>query len=182
MKTRFVFILLALFTTKLAFADVSLADEKLTSRVGADASSQITFEPGRATLSSQEIMALRDLVAEARMNNEQIDEVKVIVWGDNVYSETAGSAASKQDKKLAAQRIKNIKAYITKDLGVRDVETFNMSRDPQRFSDLIRAAGSTVRNLAPRSDTEGATAFTSQNISSFQKGNPSEALILVYKK
>ena len=188
MKKTFVLLLPFLLAAKIATADVATPDAQLTKTIGADAASQITFEPGRATLTSDEISALDEMVSNARLNDAKIDEVKVFVWGDKVYSENAGNAASRQEKKIADERVKNIKNYLRKELKLRDVETFNMTRQPRAFSDLVRSAGSTVRDLAPQGSVrpsvaaEGTAPITAENISEFAKGNPSEALILIYKQ
>jgi hypothetical protein len=186
MKKVFLVFLPFYFAAQFASADVKKADETLVKTVGAQAASQITFEPGRATLTSAEISALNDLVANARNNNEKIDEVKVFAWGDKVYPANAGNVASRQDKKVADERIKSIKNYLKKELKVRDIETFNMTRQPREFADLVHAAGSRVRDLAPNGTSanpaNGAAPITAQNVSEFERGNPSEALILIYKK
>ena len=141
------------------------------------------------------------LVNQARANNDKIDSVKVFVWGDKVYSETAGNAASAKEKKVADDRVANIKRYLQKDLKVRDVETFNMTRQPRAFSDLVNASGSKVQGLKQAPTTasntttttttpEGATTTatapaapqSNADLAQFAKGSPSEALVLVYKK
>ncbi len=162
---------------------------QLTKTVGADAASQITFEPGRATLTSEEIKSLNDIVSNARMNNSKIDEVKVFVWGDNVYADNQRNKVTSQERKVADDRVKNIKNYLSKELNVKDIETFNMARESRSFADLIPAAGSKVRDIAPQgavsrsaSTTAGTTPITPKSISDFTKGSPSEALVLIYKE
>lgn len=186
MKKVFLALLPILFGVQFAHADVSSADDVLVKQVGADAASQITFEPGRATLTSQEISALNDLVAQARMNNDQIDEVKVFVWADQVYPDTATHKITRQEKKIAQDRIKNIKNYLKKDLKIRDVETFNMAREQREFRDLINAGGSVARDMVNNKRTgmssDEASTASAQNLSTWTKGNPSEALVFIYKE
>ena len=191
MKKTFVLLLPFLLAAKFASADVTTADDAITQQTGAHAASQITFEPGRATLTSEEINALNDMVAQNRQDNGKIDSVKVFVWGDKVYSETAGNAYTAQEKKVADERVKNIKNYLKKELKVKDIETFNMTRQPQAFSDLWHAAGSSAKGAAPTStastaDTTAAVPAAPANSAKagqdFAKGSPSEALVLVYRK
>lgn len=186
MKKLFLAALPLLFGAQFSHADVTSADDVLVEQVGADAASQITFEPGRATLTSQEVSALNDLVAQARMNNDQIDEVKVFVWGDKIYPETATHKLTKDEKKIAQERLQNIKNYLKKDLKIRDVETFNMAREQREFQDLIHAGGSVARDMKNNTRTASGTTDTStataQNLSDWAKGNPSEALIFIYKE
>ena len=188
MKKTFVLLLPLLLAAKFASADVTTADDMITQQTGAHAASQITFEPGRATLTSEEINALNDMVAQNRQDNGKIDSVKVFVWGDKVYSETAGNAYTSQEKKVADERVKNIKNYLKKELKVKDIETFNMTRQPQAFSDLWHAAGSSVKGsastaTAPNTTASAPTAANSAKAGQdFAKGSPSEALVLVYRK
>ena len=165
-----------------AAAENTVADSSLTHHMGADAASQITFDSGRSTLTSDEITALNEMVSEARANNEKIDSVKVFVWGDKVYSETAGAAATSQEKKIADERVKNIKRYLQKDLKVSGVETYNMTRQPRAFSDLVKASGSTARAITAQNPSTGVAAVEPTAVSEFIKGSPSEALVLIYKK
>jgi hypothetical protein len=183
MKKAAAILLPAMMLSGLAFADVTTADDTVTKQLGANAASQITFDAGRESLTDAEISSLNDLVSQARANNEKIEGIKVFVWGDKVYSETQGSAATSEEKKVADARVKNIKKYLTKDLHVRDVETFNMTRQPGAFSDLVNAGGSKVQNMKPTQEAkaEGITPAPG-GMSEFAKGNPSEALVLVYKK
>ncbi len=171
-----------LLVGSLAAAEQTTSDTSLTHHMGADAASQITFDAGRATLTSDEITALNEMVSQARANNEKIDGVKVFVWGDRVYSETQGAAATAQEKKIADERVKNIKNYLQKDLKVSGVETFNMTRQPRAFSDLVRASGSTARAITTPDRSTGVAAVEPTSVSEFIKGSPSEALVLIYKK
>ncbi len=192
MKKTFVLLLPILLTAKLVSAHTDAAKSELTQftkTVGADAASQITFEPGRATLTSEEIASLNSIVSNTRMNNSKIDEVKVFVWGDNIYAENKNSKVTSQERKVADDRITNIKNYLSKELNVKDIETFNMARESRAFADLVPSAGSRVRDIAPQgavnrsaSTNAGTTPITPKSISDFTKGSPSEALVLIYKE
>ena len=133
----------------------------------------ITFERGKATLTSDSETKLRELVKEAREAGK-IDEVKVAVWSDNPALRE-GEEQSKTDKELADGRAKAIQKCL-KQHKVTDVESYNMA---ERASWLARTFNTEAADFKSETGRGNKAPMFREEFQIFKtNGNSSKAVIV----
>ncbi|QDK38850.1 OmpA family protein [Bdellovibrio sp. NC01] len=133
--------------------------------LGANMVDEVKFEEGKSTLTAQSKADLAALMNDAKKKG-QIEEVKIAAWADKDYPDDSTKSSS-QDLKLSAARAKELKEYLNNDLGVRTVNTYNMSERP---NPLQKAVG-----FAPKDDgnsMDGGYIFT--------RVQRSKAVLMIY--
>jgi uncharacterized membrane protein YtjA (UPF0391 family) len=121
---------------------------------GAAAVTEVNFDQGSFVLSEGARAALKDLVEKTRSNNT-IDDVKVLAWADTAYPADKNAELPRAQRDLADKRATAIADYISKSLGVKDVEKYNMASRP-----------STVAKWFDTDDAETKRAFENAGVTS----------------
>jgi len=139
--------------------------------LGPDAT--ITFESGKATLTSESESKILDLVKEAREAGK-IDEVKVGVWSDNP-APREGEELSKDDRELAKARVKTIENYLKKQK-VSDIESYNMAERASWLSRVFNTDAAAFKSETGRG--KEAPMFKEEFQIFKTNGNSSKAVIV----
>lgn len=168
---------LTLLTSMVHAESVNSETERAAASLGAQMSSQIAFEKGKADLKAEELAELKAVVDQAKTGGQKIDEIKVISWADREYP-AEGTTAPNQQVKLAEARAKGIKDYLKKEFKVSDVAVYNMAKRPNALQELFNTQTAKVKNSM---ETSGAAPTSKEDTGLFGlKGKTSEALVLVY--
>jgi hypothetical protein len=152
--------------------------ENASAAMGASKVSEIKFEEGKSTLTSEARAELKGFVEEAKKEGK-IDEIKLAVWADREYP-AADTKAPKADVKLANDRADAIKKYIKNDLKVSDVKTYNMAERPNSLQKMMKTGTAEMKETMEGS---GAAPKTEKEKGLFdQKAQASKAVIMLYMK
>jgi hypothetical protein len=155
--------------------------EAFRNSMGADAVTVVNFDRGSSHLSDQEITSLDQVVNQYKQAGIPIEEVRVFVWPENGAVITQGKRPDRSERKIASERVKQIKRRIQKDLGVRDVKTFNVAQYGHQFQNMVMSPGTTIRSLALDSPLPRQVSLT-ERINDLIQNNPGQALVLIYKQ
>ena len=133
----------------------------------------ITFESGKATLTTDSENKIRELVNEARAAGK-IDEVKVAVWSDNP-APREGEELAKTDRELAKARVKAIEKCL-KQHKVTDVEAYNMAERASWLSRVFNTDAAGFKSETGRG--KDAPMFKEEFQIFKENGSPSKAVIV----
>ncbi len=137
--------------------------------------SVIKFDEGSATLSTTAMSKLDEVVSQARSHG-QIDQIRVAVWSDRLFSNNKNNLTS-ADKKLAAQRADSIKDYLKGTLGISSVALFNMA---ERSNWLARTINTDDAELKSVFAKRGSTPVGHDEFRIFKEnGEPQTAVVTV---
>lgn len=106
---------------------------------------EIIFQAGTAQLTPESQARLDALIVDAHKRG-QIDQVKVLSWGDISYPPTGGAQAPKGQKDLAKNRNRAIENYIEKKNTSLYVESYNMAERPSALQDLLNTSEARVKS------------------------------------
>lgn len=96
----------------------------------------ITFEKGQKELSEMNKHHLRQLAERAKSDGREVNEIKVLAWGDKEYS--SDKSATGAEIKLADKRADMVKGFIKKDLEPKaDIDEVNMAKKPSKWDELV---------------------------------------------
>jgi len=133
----------------------------------------ITFETGKATLTTESENKIRELLKEARATGK-VDEVKVAVWSDNP-APREGEELAKSDRELAKARVKAIENCLYGQK-VSDVETYNMA---ERASWLSRVFNTDAAGFKSETGRGKDAPMFKEEFQIFKtNGSPSKAVIV----
>jgi len=124
-----------IFNGLMAEAMVSSEIEAASKILGANLVDEVTFDEGRTSLSEQARAEIRSFVQDASQKGK-IVEVRVAVWADKDYP-TDSSQPRSSDIKLSAGRAKAMENYLTKDLALNNVSSYNMSEQPNPLQKMV---------------------------------------------
>lgn len=110
---------------------------------------EIAFKTGTTELTTESQAKLDALIVDAHKRG-QIDQVKVLSWGDISYPPTGGAAVPKGQKDLAKKRNAAIENYIEKKNTNLYVESYNMAERPSALQDLLNTSESRVKDSLER--------------------------------
>jgi outer membrane protein OmpA-like peptidoglycan-associated protein len=116
---------------------------------------EVNFEKGSAVLTEGSRVSLRGMVEQARMSGK-IDELKVLAWSDADYPNNSQNKLSKQDRELADKRASAIRDYVKSELGVDDVDTYNMAERPNAFEDMFNTSDARTKSAFESAGMTGA--------------------------
>lgn len=119
---------------------------------------ELEFQTGTAQLTPESQSKLDALIVDAHKRG-QIDQVKVLSWGDISYPPSGGAAVPKGQKDLAKSRNQAIEAYIEKKNSNLYVESYNMAERPSALQDLLNTSEARVKDSLEKS---GITTGTSR--------------------
>ena len=157
---------------------ISSDTQKAGQNLGASQVVQVEFDEGKYNLQPGEADEIKNAINEAKKNG-QIAEVKVLSWADQEYP-AKGTKAPKSSVKLANNRADTIKTVMKNELGVKDVDTYNMAQRPNTIQELIKTNSAKVK---AEMETSGAAPTKTEDTGLFGlKGKKSAALVLVYTK
>jgi uncharacterized membrane protein YtjA (UPF0391 family) len=137
-----------------ALSTPSSETETASGQQGAVAVTEVNFDQGSFVLTEGARAALKDLVDKTR-STKTIDDVKVLAWADTAYPADKNAELPRAQRDLADKRATAIADYISKSLGVKDVEKYNMASRP-----------STVAKWFDTDDAETKRAFESAGVTS----------------
>jgi hypothetical protein len=115
---------------------------------------EITFQTGTAKLTPESQAALEKTIQDAHKRG-QIDQVKVLSWGDISYPASGAASAPKGQKDLARKRNEAIEQFIEKSHRNLYVETYNMAERPSALQDLLNTSEARVKDSLEKSGLTG---------------------------
>ena len=139
-------------------------------QAGSSSVVEVNFEKGSAVLTEGSRAALRDMVNNAR-NAGKIDELKVLAWSDADYPSSQQNKLSSADRALADKRATSIRDFVKSELGVDDVDTFNMAERPNAFENMFNMADAETKNAF---ESAGMTSANGQSMT----GKASHAIVM----
>jgi hypothetical protein len=119
---------------------------------------EIEFQTGTSQLTPESQAKLDALIVDAHKRG-QIDQVKVLSWGDISYPPSGGASVPKGQKDLAKSRNNAIENYIEKKNTNLYVESYNMAERPSALQDLLNTSEARVKDSLEKS---GITADTTR--------------------
>ncbi|KYG63736.1 hypothetical protein AZI86_13000 [Bdellovibrio bacteriovorus] len=122
----------------------------------------LEFQVGKTHLSTHEQEKIKTLTRVAEQSGQAVSEVRILAWADD---------SEVQEPKLADQRATQVRSLIKADLkSSAPVSVYNMSQDPQKFTELIREEDPkrkiTFKNTEPVSFGKGPKSSLAGNKSS----------------
>jgi hypothetical protein len=155
----------AMKDTKLGSDKVSLAQDHVV----------INFKNGQRTLSAADRNKLRTFINAAKARGD-IDEIKIAVWSDKEFPAT-GNELPESDRTLASKRAENLENFLTGQLDVSDVETFNMAEKSNWLARTFNTDEAEIKSLF---GAEGGAPIDHDEFQVFKsKGSASKAIVLV---
>lgn len=145
--------------------------ETAANQLNASKVREVNFEKNSHVLTEGSREALREMVREARTNGE-IDEVKILAWGDVAYPADRQADVSDREKELAEKRAAAIESFVKSDLELDSVETYNMTERPNAMQELFDTEGSRVKEAF---ENAGVTSSSGKSLT----GSASRAVVLV---
>jgi hypothetical protein len=118
------------------------------------AATEIAFQAGTAELTPESQAKLDALILDAHKRG-QIDQVKVLSWGDISYPASAAVTVPKSQKDLAKSRNEAIEGYIEKKNSALYVESYNMAERPTALQDLLNTSEAQVKDSLERAGITG---------------------------
>lgn len=118
---------------------------------------EIAFQTGTAQLTPESQAKLDNLITDAHKRG-QIDQVKVLSWGDISYPPAGGASVPKGQKDLAKSRNEAIEKYIEKKNASLYVESYNMAERPSALQDLLNTSEARVKTSLEKSGITGDTS------------------------
>jgi hypothetical protein len=111
---------------------------------------EIVFQADTSQLTPESQAKLDALIVDAHKRG-QIDQVKVLSWGDISYPPTGGARAPKGQKDLAKNRNEAIESYIERKNASLYVESYNMAERPSALQDLLNTSEARVKSSLEKS-------------------------------
>ena len=125
---------------------------------------EITFESGHSDLGAETKAKLNELMRDARRRG-QVDEIKVIGWGDISYPPTGDEKAPRGQLDLARDRNRSIENYLLKGNYGVEIHSYNMAERPTALQELLKSSQAKVkdaleaRGLAGKNANRGSRAI-----------------------
>ncbi|CAN5642128.1 hypothetical protein BH10BDE1_BH10BDE1_11560 [soil metagenome] len=94
---------------------------------------EVEFVKGSDTLTESSRSAISSLLNRARAEGT-VNDVKVLSWADQEYPSTSKKKLSKDQRRLADRRNRNIKELVKQAAGSVDVDAHNMAERPGAIS------------------------------------------------
>lgn len=112
----------------------------------------IQFSPGSAVLSESHQAMLRKLVRSVRTNRD-IDQITIAAWSDKALPAT-GKTLSDADRNLADKRAEAIKDIVRMELGVTDVDLYNMAEPANWLARTFNTSDDELKSIFGRTAEE----------------------------
>ncbi|UOF01795.1 hypothetical protein [Bdellovibrio reynosensis] len=104
---------------------------------------EFAFPKGSAELTEQAKADVRRVISNAKRNGD-IDEIKVITWGDSEYPSVHTKKLSKAEIDLVKKRNKAIKDFV-KEFSNTDVDSHSMAERPGTITNLLNTEDAKVK-------------------------------------
>lgn len=166
---------LTIFSGLVADAAVNSEVEAGAKILGANLVDEVKFDEGKTILSDASKKDLQEIVKSARAKGE-IAEIKVAVWSDKEYP-TDDQKMPKQDVNLANARAQAVKDYLTKNLAINDVNTYNMTERPNPLQKFLNTSSYETKSTL---EASGAAPKKGDEGFLFTKAQKGKALLMVY--
>ncbi len=150
--------------------------ESASVQLGAARVAQVEFDTGQSSIKPAEKDEVKTAIEEAKKNGK-VSEVRIFSWADQEYP-AKGVKAPQSSVRLAEQRAESLKNMMKKDLGVTEVETYNMAKRPNALQDMLKTGTAKAK---AQMETTGVAPTKPEDTGLFGlKGKKSAAVILVY--
>ena len=100
---------------------------------------ELSFNKGTTQLSNDQQMSLKSLVKKST-DSGQINELKVIAWGDVEHLGKKQKKLSNQQKRIADLRNHHIEQYLNKNYPHLKISSFNMAKKPNLLQSYFNTA------------------------------------------
>ena len=149
--------------------------ETTVQRHSNDRSTVVKFEEGSSSLSVDEQMKLRDMVASLR---PELSKIEIAVWSDKEFPSSGGDL-SKDDVKLAGKRAEAIKDYLKADLDFSGVDlmVFNMAETSNWLAKTFRTDDAEIKSVFAKRSTSPMSREDFNYIS--REGGPEKAIVVL---
>jgi hypothetical protein len=127
---------------------------------------EIYFDEGDSSLSEEARTRIDQLLVAAHRRG-QIEQVKILAWGDAPYP-GKGERAHSRDRKLADVRAEKVVAYIRSTASELDVKQYNMAERPSTLQRALGASQARIKRMMEEAEIAGPEA-----------GRGSRAIIMV---
>ncbi len=135
---------------------------------------KVEFDPGTTRLTKDSKEEISTLVNRAR-NNGKLEKIRVLSWADREYPQK-GEKVARREITLAEDRNDSVKNFLSEQLNIRDVDTYNMARRPAAISRFLRTPETKIKN---RAESIGIAPHYSESLSLYsERRRASSALIL----
>lgn len=136
----------------------------------------IRFEPGSSVIPDADKMKLRTLITETR-DKENVTGVTVAAWSDKAFP-MKDAKLLESDRELAANRAQAVESFLTSQLDISDVDTYNMAENSNWLARTMNTKDAELKSIfskkgeaAPVTDAEFRVI---RNV-----GSPMEAVVVV---
>jgi outer membrane protein OmpA-like peptidoglycan-associated protein len=136
----------------------------------------VPFEKGSSKLSMESESGIRKFIDTAKTHGK-ITEVKVAVWSDHETPLQAEKDLSKEDRRLAEERGEQIKKFLRKDLGIKDVKIYNMAHGTSKLAKLFNTEEAELRTAFSQKGNDEKLRAEVRLIR--DHGKPSTAVLVV---
>lgn len=128
---------------KAAAAGPSIEAKQVAAEQEASYVTEFAFQKGSAELSETAKADLRRVIANAKRGGN-IDEIKVITWGDAEYPSPNTKKLSKAEIDLVKKRNDNIKDFV-KEYSNKDIDTHSMAERPGAIKQMLNTEDARVK-------------------------------------
>lgn len=97
---------------------------------------ELTFDKGKSTLTKKSQTELQKLIRKAKTQGE-IDEIKVITWGDEEYPSVHTKELSDAQIELAKKRNQSIEKFLKQTAQGIEIDHLNMAERPSALQEFI---------------------------------------------
>jgi hypothetical protein len=136
----------------------------------------INFDEKSAELSGGEKTTLRSVVNAVR-KDDKVQKVIVAAWSDRQLPNNNDAKLPEADQELAKQRMDAVAKALT-EMGVGEVETYNMAENPNWMSDVFNTKDAQVKDVV-RKDKKADETANVIGAKINEKGGPSKAVVIV---
>ncbi len=138
-------------------------------------STTVKFEAGSTSLNASETAKLREAIQNAKAKGE-VAKIEVAAWSDKDYPR-GGKNLSKDDRKLADERISSIKGEIRDETSMFErIKAFNMAKGSHWLGRTLNTSGSKLDAVFAKKDTDALVREDFNLIK--DEGAPSKAVVI----
>ena len=112
---------------------------------------KLSFNEGSTDLSASAQEQIRKAISEAQASGRKIDDVKVVVWGDQSYPTKDSASLPREQVNLAKERGDRVSKFLKDDLSVSEVDVYNMTERPNTFERWFNTSDAKIKNSLERS-------------------------------
>lgn len=152
----------------------SMAAKQIAAEEEASYVTEFTFTKGSANLSDEAKASLRNTIDSARKSG-QVDEIKVITWGDAEYPSVHTDKLSRAEIDLVKKRNQAIKNFVESYNKELDVDLYSMAERPGPVQRLLGTSDVRVK----RSLETAGVPNTDSSVKMPSKASKSIVMVIV---